>query len=75
MWSEAMTGNIGAAIAGLTTSVLWYTNAFAAGEWLPGGGDDGGGTASTPEIDGPGAVLAVALLVSLGVMIYRKAQK
>jgi hypothetical protein len=28
-----------------------------------------------PEIDGPGAVVAVALLVSLGIMIYRKAQK
>ncbi len=69
-----MTRNLGAAIAGLMTSVLWSTNAFAAGEW-GGGGDDGGGTASTPEIDGPGAVLAVALLVSLGVMIYRKAQK
>ena len=69
-----MTRNLGAAIASLMTSVLWSTNAFAAGEW-GGGGDDGGGTASTPEIDGPGAVLAVALLVSLGVMIYRKAQK
>ena len=66
-----MTRNLGAAIAGLTTSVLWSTNAFAFGTV----GDDGGGIASTPEIDGPGAVMAVALLVSLGVMIYRKAQK
>ncbi len=70
-----MTRNLGAAIAGLTTSLLWSTNAFAAGEWLPGGGDDGGGATSTPEIDGPGALIAVALLVSVGIMIYRKAQK
>ena len=69
-----MTRSLGAAIAGLMTSVLWSTNAFAFGTG-GGGGGDGGGTASTPEIDGPGAVLAVALLVSLGVMIYRKAQK
>ena len=60
-----MTRNIGAAIAGLTTSVLWSTNAFALG----------GYTNKVPEIDGPGATMAVALLVSLGVMIYRKNQK
>jgi hypothetical protein len=60
-----MTRNIGAAIAGLTTSVLWSTNAFALG----------GYTNKVPEIDGPGAVVSVALLVSLGIMIYRKAQK
>jgi hypothetical protein len=67
-----MTTNLGAAIAGLTTSLVWSTNAFAAGEWLP---DGGGEPAATPEIDGPGAVIAVALLVSLGVMVYRKVQK
>ena len=65
-----MTRNLGAAIAGLTTSVLWSTNAFALGGYT--GGD---GAASLPEIDGPGAVMAVALLVSVGIMIYRKAQK
>ena len=70
-----MTRNLGAAIAGLMTSLLWSTNAFAAGEWGGGGGSDGGGTASVPEIDGPGAIIAMALLVSLGVLIYRKAQK
>jgi len=57
------------------TSLLWSTNAFAAGVWGGGGGSDGGGTASVPEIDGPGAGIAMALLVSLGVLIYRKAQK
>lgn len=67
-----MTKKLGAAIAGLTTSLLWSTSAFA---WTGDGGGDGGGAASTPEIDGPGAVMAVALLVSLGIMIYRKAQK
>ncbi len=70
-----MTRNLGAAIAGLTTSLFCSTNPIAPAEWGGGGGDDGGGTVSTPEIDGPGAVMAVALLVSLGVMIYRKAQK
>ena len=70
-----MTRNLGAAIAGLTTSALWSTNAFAACAF--GVCDDGGsgGATSTPEIDGPGAVMAVALLVSVGIMIYRKAQK
>ena len=61
-----MTTKLGAAFAGLTTSLLWSsTNAFALG----------GYTNKVPEIDGPGAVVSVALLVSLGIMIYRKAQK
>lgn len=63
-----MIKKLGASIAGLMTSLLWSTNAFAAGEW-------GGGAAANPEIDGPGGVMAVALLVGLGIMIYRKAQK
>lgn len=55
----------GATIAGVMTGLLWSSNAFALG----------GYTNKVPEIDGPGATMAVALLVSLGVMIYRKAQK
>lgn len=65
-----MTKKLGVTIAGLTTSLVGATNAFAAGEW---GG--GGGITPNPEIDGPGGVMAAALLVSLGIMFYRKAQK
>lgn len=70
-----MTTKLGAAIAGLMISLLWSTNAFADCFFgvCRGGGGEGGG--EVPEIDGPGAIMAVALLVSLGVMIYRKAQK
>lgn len=61
-----MNKKLGATIAVLLTSILWTTNALAFG---------GVGPTPNPEIDGPGGVMAVALLASLGVMIYRKAQK
>lgn len=69
-------------VAGLVSGLLWTTNAFAFGGF--GGGDGGGGGDSgggggdvvgNPEIDGPGALLVVALLASVAVMIYRNAQK
>ncbi len=59
-----MIEKLGASIAGLAMSVVWTSNALAFG-----------GVAANPEIDGPGGVMAVALLVGIGVMIYRKAQK
>lgn len=74
-------------IAGVLASFAWTTNGFAiavlqggggaggGGGVGGGGGGGGGGGISTPEIDGSGAVMVVALLVSLGIMIYRKAQK
>lgn len=61
------------AIVGSAISILLTTNAFAFGGVSGGGG--GGGVVGNPEIDGPGALLAVALLASIGVMIYRKSQK
>ncbi len=64
-----MTKKLGATIAGFAMSGVWASNAFALGGW------GGGSPAPNPEIDGPGGVMAVALLVSLGIMIYRKAQK
>ena len=73
-----MIKNLAATIAGFLTSFLYTTNAFARGGGGAGGdrgaGGGGGEAAATPEIDGPGALMAVALLVSLGVMAYRKAQ-
>ena len=66
---------LGATIAGLVASVLWTSNAFAVcslGQLDCGGG---GAVAGAPEIDGPGALTAVALLVSLGAIIYRNARK
>jgi hypothetical protein len=37
------------------------------------GGGGGGGTA-VPEIDGPGGVAAIALLVSIGMVLYNRAR-
>lgn len=64
-----MNKKLGASLATLAMSGVWASNAFAFGGF---GGD---APAANPEIDGPGGVMAVALLVSVGVMIYRKAQK
>ncbi len=66
-----MKNKLAATATGLVvTSFLWSTNAFALG-----GYSGGGEVPANPEIDGPGGVMAVALLVSLGIMIYRKSQK
>ena len=39
------------------------------------GGDGGGGGNSVPEFDGPAGVAAVALLVSVGLLLYNNARK
>ncbi len=70
-----MTNNLAATIAGLLTSFLYATRALGLEDHQGQQGQDGDGVAATPEIDGPGALMAVALLVSLGVMAYRKAQR
>lgn len=49
--------------------------ASAAIKGFGGGGSGGGGTTSAPEIDGPGGVAAVALLVSAGLIAYNRYKK
>lgn len=39
-----------------------------------GGGNGGGGGGAVPEIDGPGGVAALALLVSIGMVLYNRAR-
>lgn len=42
-----------------------------------GGGGGGGGsvTSSVPEFDGPGAIAAAALIISVAAVLYDKAKK
>lgn len=49
-------------------SLTWTTNAVAMAVFRH--KESGGGAA--PEIDGPGGVMAVALLVSIYIIVYRK---
>lgn len=43
---------------------------------LCGGGDQGGGGGTAaPEFDGPGAVAAASLLVSIGFLLYNRAAR
>jgi hypothetical protein len=43
---------------------------------LCGGGDQGGGGGTAaPEFDGPGAVAAASLLVSIGFLLYNRATR
>lgn len=39
-----------------------------------GGGGGGGGGSAVPEIDGPAGVAALALLVSIGMVIYNRSR-
>ncbi len=63
------------AIAAFSGAMLWASNAFAfcIGPICfgpPSGG--GGGPAAAPEIDGPASLTAIALLISVGAIVYRK---
>lgn len=58
--------------AGLT---FWLTTAattVALAHKHGGGGGHSGGGASAPEIDGPGGVAAIALLVSVGMIAHNR---
>jgi hypothetical protein len=62
---------------------MWYRFAelwcsFATyGQGRPGGGGGGGGavSSSVPEFDGPGAIAAAALIISVAAVLYDKAKK
>lgn len=63
------------AVAAFSVAMLWAGNAFALclGSFCigpPSGG--GGGPAPAPEIDGPASLSAIALLISVGAIVYRK---
>ncbi len=63
------------ALATFTVAMLWANSAFAFcfGPFCFGPPGGGGGTpAPAPEIDGPASLTAVALLISVGAIIYRK---
>jgi hypothetical protein len=56
-----------AVVAGLMT----VSQAFATGSYTP----PAAPAPSVPEINGPGALAVIALLVSLGVVFYNKVRK
>ena len=66
----------------VTALAFWCcttASAFAMG-WFGGagsglGGGGGGGSNSAPEIDGPGGIAAIALLVSVGLIAYNRFRK
>jgi hypothetical protein len=56
---------------------FWANSAFALCIPFIGcfGGGDGGGAAAAPEIDASGAFAAIALLLGVGMIVYRRLQK
>jgi len=77
-----MLRNCGATIAAFAITTLWTSETFAGCFFTD--CNAGGGVvtppvtppvappAHAPEIDGPGAFAAIALLLSLGVILYRR---
>jgi hypothetical protein len=65
-----MLSNLRAAVTTLILGVLWTQEAFAV---CIGSGCEPAPHA--PEFDGPAGVAAIALLVSLGAILYNKAKK
>ena len=45
---------------------------FGFGDTCGGSGGDGGGTTAAPEFDGPGAIVAIALLGTIVALIYHR---
>lgn len=62
------------AVAAFSVAMLWASNAFAfcIGPICFGSPGGGSGPAPAPEIDGPASLTAVALLISVGAIVYRK---
>lgn len=64
------------ALAAFSVGMLWANSAFAyfcIGPICFGVPDGGGsGPAPAPEIDGPASLTAVALLIGVGAILYRK---
>ena len=65
---------IKAAVAAFSVGILWANDAFAfcIGPICFGPPSGGGGPAPAPEIDGPASLTAIALLISVGAIVYRK---
>ena len=68
-----------AAVTSFICTALWANAASAfciLGICLgDGGGGGDGGASSAPEIDGPGGLAAIALLISVGAVAYRALQR
>jgi hypothetical protein len=65
-----------AAVTSFVCTAFWANAASAFcifGICIGGGG--GGGASSAPEIDGPGGLAAIALLICIGAVAYRALQR
>jgi|SwirhirootsSR2_FD_contig_31_3033025_length_297_multi_2_in_0_out_0_1 hypothetical protein len=65
-----------AAVTSFVCTAFWANAASAFcifGICIGGGG--GGGASSAPEIDGPGGLAAIALLICVGAVAYRALQR
>jgi hypothetical protein len=63
-----------AALGTFLCTTLWVNNAYAfciLGLCIGGGGGDGGASPA-PELDGPGALSAAALVICVGAIVYRR---
>jgi hypothetical protein len=56
----------------LTALTFWFTTAVTSVALAHRSGGPRGGPASAPEIDGPGGVAAIALLVGVGLIAYNR---
>ncbi|MBS0250090.1 MAG: hypothetical protein JSR78_03385 [Proteobacteria bacterium] len=65
------------ALATFAVATLWANSAFAfcIGPICFGPPAGGGGPAPAPEIDGPASLTAIALLISVGAIAYRKMKR
>jgi hypothetical protein len=67
-----------AAVTSFVCTAFWANAASAFcifGICIGGGGGGGGGASSAPEIDGPGGLAAIALLICIGAVAYRALQR
>ncbi|MET0431436.1 MAG: hypothetical protein ABWZ86_03065 [Hyphomicrobium sp.] len=70
MFEELGKMKIRTAVAVFSVAMLWANDAFAFCLFFC--GPPSPGPSAAPEIDGPGSLAAVALLMSVGAIVYRK---
>lgn len=58
------------------SAALSVNHAFAMGWLLPHGPKDGGGGSPSvaPELDGPGGIAAIAVIVSIALVLYNRSK-
>lgn len=58
----------------ITLGVALSVHEALAMGWLPDGGDGGGSAGAAPELDGPGGIAVIGVIVSVALVLYNRSK-